>query len=281
MNAALSALYGLKHNPFTSDVPTDALYRPASVERFGWRMEQLVSEGGFAMITGDVGTGKSCALRMLQQRLANMRDIVVGTIAHPQSRVSDFYRELGDVFGVTLSASNRWGSFKLLREKWHTHLETTMLRPVLLIDEAQEMLPVVLNELRILSSAKLDSHNVLTVCLAGDERLLEKLQSPELLPLSTRIKTRLPLSYATPQELRSYLEHALEKAGCPHLLAPELVATLCERAAGNLRVLCNIAAELLAHGAKREVKQLDEKLYLELYDIPRPVPRRTASRRSS
>jgi general secretion pathway protein A len=58
-----------------------------------------------------------------------------------------------------------------------------------------------------------------------------------------------------------------------------LTTTLCERAAGNLRVLCNTAAELLAHGAKRELNQLDEKLYLELFDAPRPPPRRAAARR--
>jgi general secretion pathway protein A len=281
MKSALSALYGLKHNPFTSDIPTDALCPSANVDRFCWRMEQLVGEGGFSMITGDVGTGKSCALRLLERRLVSIRDVVIGVLAHPQSRVSDFYRELGDVFGVTLSASNRWGSFKSLREKWHSHIESTLWRPVLLIDEAQEVLPVVLNELRILSSTKFDSQNVLTVCLAGDDRLVEKLQSPELLPLSTRIKTRLRMNYSTPQELRKYLEHALQVAGNPHLMSEELINTLCERAAGNLRVLCNTGAELLANGVKRELKQLDEKLYLELFDVVRSSPRQPAARRKS
>lgn len=281
MKAALSALYGLKHNPFAADVPTEALHCTASIERFCWRMEQLVGEGGFAMITGDVGTGKSCALRLLHHRIAAMRDVTVGVLAHPQSRVTDFYRELGDVFGVTLSASNRWGSFKSLREKWQSHIETSLQRPVLLIDEAQEVLPAVLSELRILSSASFDSQNVLTVCLVGDERLPDKLRIPDLLPLATRIKTRLTLSYATPDELRAFLVHALGEAGCPHLMTPELNTTLCERAAGNLRVLCNTASELLAHGAKRELRQLDEKLYLELFDAPRPSPRQTASRRSA
>lgn len=279
MKSALSAMYGLKHNPFTSDVPTEALWHPASVERFCWRMEQLVGEGGFSMITGDVGTGKSCALRLLERRLSGMRDAVVGVLAHPQSRVTDFYRELGDIFGVVLSVSNRWASFKSLREKWQGHIESTLWRPVLLIDEAQEVMPAVLNELRILSSAKLDSQNVLTVCLAGDDRLTEKLQTPELLPLSTRIKTRLRLSQAAPQDLRQYLVHAMEAAGNPNLMTEELVATLCERSIGNLRVLCNTAAELLAHGVKREVKQLDEKLYLELFDAPQPAARPAASRR--
>lgn len=278
MRGALSNLYGLKYNPFTSDIPTEALWASAPVERFCWRMEQLVAEGGFALVVGDVGCGKSCALRLLERRLTGMRETAVGVLAHPQSRIMDFYRELGDIFGVPLSASNRWGSFKALREKWQAHLETSLVRPVLLVDEAQEILPMVLNELRILSSARLDSHNVLTVCLAGDNRLLDTLQTPELLPLSTRIKTRLRMDYLTPTQLRETLDHLLAEAGCSHLMTPGLADTLCERAAGNLRVLCNTAAELLANGARRELRQLDEKLYLELFDSPRPAPRKPSRR---
>src|SRR5690606_32310342 len=106
---------------------------------------------------GDPGTGKSVALRLLAARLAKQRDVVVGTIDHPQSRVSDFYRELGDIFGISLGAHNRWGGFKALRERWSEHITTSMTRPVLVIDEAQEMLSTVLNELRILSSKQFDS----------------------------------------------------------------------------------------------------------------------------
>jgi type II secretory pathway predicted ATPase ExeA len=281
MKAQLSALYGLKWNPFTNDVPTDALWHPSKVDHFLGRVEHLVGEGGFALVCGEVGHGKSCTMRLLEQRLGTLRDVTVGACVHPQSRVVDFYRELGDIFGVPLSASNRWGSFKVLREKWQAHIAATLWRPVLLIDEAQEMEPAVLNELRILSSTRFDSHNVLTVCLAGDMRLRDKLQQDALLPLASRIRIRLQMDYLNPADLADFVQHTLQAAGNPHLLTRELAVTLCERAAGNLRVLCNTAAELLAEGAKREVKQLDEKLYLELFGAPRaaPPPRSTARRR--
>src|SRR5258708_31866338 len=77
---------------------------------------------------------------------------------------------MGDLFGVELRPHNRWAGAKVLRERWQTHIDASLVRPVLVIDEAQEMLSTVLSELRLLCSTKLDSHILLTVVLAGDRR---------------------------------------------------------------------------------------------------------------
>ena len=72
MNQQLLALYGLKWNPFSPELPTEALFITPKLENFCWRIEQAqVREGGFALIHGDPGTGKSVALRVLADRLAN------------------------------------------------------------------------------------------------------------------------------------------------------------------------------------------------------------------
>ena len=131
MNTKLLALYGLKWHPFTTEMPTEAIHVPVRLEHFCWRIEQgLIREGGFAMIHGDPGTGKSVALRLLAERLARIPDVSVGAITHPQSNLADFYREMGDLFGVPLRPHNRWGGFKALREVWFAHLESTRRRPV-------------------------------------------------------------------------------------------------------------------------------------------------------
>jgi type II secretory pathway predicted ATPase ExeA len=150
---------------------------------------------------------------------------------------------------------------------------------VLIVDEAQEMLPAVLAELRLLSSARLDSHVLLTVVLAGDRRLLERLRSDELLPLGSRMRVRLALERATPEELQECLEHALRSAGAVKLMTPELIATLSDHAQGNLRAVMNIAGELLAVAAQREARQIDEKLFLETCAAPPAVESKAAGRR--
>lgn len=278
MNKKLLSLYGLKWNPFAAEVPVEALYVGARLDSFCWRVEQLIGEGGFALVTGLPGLGKSVTLRVLVERLSGLRDVKLGVLTRPQAGLADFYREMGALFGVQLHPHNRWGGAKVLRERWQEHIDASLCRPVLVVDEAQEMQPPVLNELRLLASARLDSHLLLTVVLAGDSRLLEHFREPELLPLDSRMRVRLLLERASPEELRELLAHALAKAGAAKLMTPELVATLCDHAQGNARALMNMGGELLALAAQREARHIDEQLFFETFAAP-PTAKVAARRR--
>lgn len=269
MSNKLQIVYGLKFNPFSPELPTQALLLSPKTEHFCWRIEEsLIHEGGFALITGEPGTGKSVTLRALDARLGQRRDTHVAALTHTTSNLSDFYRELGDLFGVVLSFNSRWSGFKQLRERWIAHMESTLFRPILFIDEAQEMPIHVLNELRILTSLQFDSKVLLTILLAGDLRLTDKLKLTELIPLGSRIRARLHLEHASCEELVDCLKHLLLEAGNSALMTKELMITLAEHAMGNYRALCIMGNELLSYALKREQPQLDEKLYFECFALP-------------
>jgi type II secretory pathway predicted ATPase ExeA len=261
----LQALYGLKYNPFLPDIPVEALWAPPGLDTFLFRMEALVKNGGFALICAEPGLGKSKNLQLLAHRLNTLGDVVVGVMQRPQSSLADFYREMGELFGVNLSPANRYGGFKALRERWRDHLKSTLYRPVLLIDEAQEMLSACLNEIRLLQSDYFDSKCLLTTVVCGDMRLPQRFRNPQLASLGTRMRVRKMIQPYEPEDLIDFLDHALVQAGASHLMSQQLKQTLVDHAAGNLRLLNTMAAELLATAAEKELSQLDEKLFLNVF----------------
>src|SRR2546422_11758205 len=100
MTRPLLSVYGLKWNPFTPDLPADALRRTPEIEHFCWRVEQQVRDVGFALITGDSGTGKSITFRLLTRHLQNMPDVVSGVLIRPADRIPEVYREVAELFFV-------------------------------------------------------------------------------------------------------------------------------------------------------------------------------------
>jgi general secretion pathway protein A len=261
----LKALFGLKYNPFTPDIPSESIWLPKGIDLFFSRVEIMVKKGGFAMICGEPGIGKSKLLHNLDTRLARQNDVITGVIQRPQSKLPDFYREMGDLFGVNLKPANRYGGFKALRQKWVNHFKKTLYRPVLLIDEAQEVPTNCLNELRILGSNNFDSQCLLSTILCGDLRLPERFRFPELTALGSRVRIRLSLDPYDSEQLQQFLDYSLNEAGASHLMTDDLKATLSDHASGNLRVLCSMAAELLDIAAEKQLDRLDEKLYIETY----------------
>lgn len=239
------ARFGLAFPPFASALPPEVCQITPEMTYLLGRCDHLVASGGFAVITGDSGTGKSALLRLLHARLGERSELVTGVLTRPQAKMADFYREMGSLFGVSLAPHNRWAGAKVLRERWQAHWGASHQRPVLIIDEAQEMQTAVLSELRLLATAELDAVVLVSVVLAGDARLNEVLQARELLPLASRVRIQHRCLPASIPELVSLLEHLLTRAGNPGLMTPGLVRSLAEHACGNRRSLIHLGDQLL------------------------------------
>jgi len=265
MNDTLSSQYGLSFHPFSSDIPVEALTTGKQIDAFLFRVTQQLRDGGFIAVTGDPGTGKSAVLRIVASQLQATADTKVGIISRPQSNNADFYRELGHLFGVSLSPHNRWAGSKALREQWLAHIDKTRTRPVVIIDEVQEMKVSVLSELRLLSSLNLDARALLTVVLAGDERLTARLNTPDMLPILSRIRTHLQLGYAEPEHLYAVLDRTLEHAGRADLITDDVKRALSTHANGNLRAMMVMADHLLSHVVQHELGRIDEQVFFDVF----------------
>ena len=260
----IHALYGLKWNPFLPDIPNEFLIKDEATKKFCFRVEQILMDGGFAMVTGEPGTGKSVVLRQLNLHLSEIPELNVKVITRPQSGLRDFYREISQLFNIPMTASNRYGSFSKLREVWKSHIKTSLFRPVILIDEAQEACEDVLNEIRLLSSVELDSKNILAVVFAGDNRLVEKLRQSSLNPLESRIRIKHHLDKRSPSDLVQIFTNSLEAAGSPDLMTSSLIQTLAEHSMGNIRAMMTMANELLFIACENDIRKLDENLFFEI-----------------
>jgi hypothetical protein len=231
-----------------------------------------IREGGFAMIHGDPGTGRH-RTAPVGRATVKLSDVTVAPSAIA-SNLADF--TAGSATSSPSRCPQSMGRLRALRERWLAHLDTTVGAAKAAIRGADEST----GSLRLLASARFDSQPLLCVVLAGDARLIEKLRREDLIPLGSRIRTRLATEHASREELIEGLAHLLTGAGNATLMTQQLRHTLCDHAAGNYRILTTMAAELLAVAAKRELPQLDEKLYLEVFAQPdTSIPRRAGSRR--
>lgn len=277
-NLPLHTRFGMKWNPFDGETPPESLWSHDEIDDFILRVQQISRIGGFALITGTPGRGKSAVLRMLKHQLSSGHKIQVSELCRPQSRLRDFYYELGALYGVEMTGANRFGTFQRLREDWQSKIQSRSHRPLLIIDEAQELHPEVLLELRLLASVDLDSRSILTVVLAGDTRLSAMLERPEHQPVRSRIRASLQLRDWDAEQLASFLRHQIKEAGRPDLITPEVIQALCEQSLGSPRILSSLCAECLLQAKQAGRSAIDMDTWLDLGKKFRSKPSKTPAR---
>jgi general secretion pathway protein A len=206
--------FGLREKPFS--ITPDPRYLFMS-ERHGEALAHLVygvtESGGFIQLTGEVGTGKTTLVRtLLLNRMPDNADVAV--VLNPQLSVLEFLATICEELHIDV-AHNR-GSIKAQTDALNRHLlaaHSEGRRTILIVDEAQNLSPAVLEQVRLLTNLETAKQKLLQIILIGQPELRELLARNDLRQLAQRITGRYHLQPLTREETAQYIEHRLKVAG--------------------------------------------------------------------
>src|SRR5689334_9852560 len=235
--------------PFSITPDPAYLYMsPRHQEALGHLLYGTGQYGGFVQLTGEVGTGKTTVVRaLLAQKLEH---VDVAVILNPRQNEQEFVASICDELHVKYP--KKATSIKTLVDALNEHLLASHARgrrTVLVIDEAQNLQPEVLEQVRLLTNLETDKEKLLRIMLVGQPELAALLARPDLRQLAQRITARYHLTPLEPGEAGEYVGHRLRIAGgSPDLFTPRAIATVHELARGVPRLI-NILCDRALLGA--------------------------------
>jgi general secretion pathway protein A len=243
-----TAYFGLREKPFT--IAPDPRYLYMSVqhqEALAHLLYGLQSDGGFVLLTGEVGTGKTTVCRRLLGQIPEQADIAV--IFNPKLTVMELLETICDELNIPRPAN---ASIKTLVDQLNARLLETNAagrKTVLIIDEAQSLAAEVLEQLRLLTNLETDDRKLLQIVLLGQPELRIILGRPEMRQLAQRITARYHLGPLNCEEVKAYVRHRLEVAGCDRPIFPPATLRKIWRDSRGIPRLVNLICDRALLGA--------------------------------
>ena len=243
--------FGLSESPFSIAVNPRYLFMSARHrDALAHLLYGVGSGGGFILLTGEVGTGKTTINRALLAQLPDNVDLAI--ILNPALSAIELLAAVCDEFAIEYSAEG--SSLKALTDALHRFLLSNFQRgrkTVLMIDEAQHLDFEVLEQIRLLTNLETDEEKLLQIILIGQPELAAKLARPELRQLNQRITARYNLEPLNEQETGAYIRHRLSVAGLPpgHDVFSSAAIHEVHKQTGGVPRLINLVCERVLLGA--------------------------------
>jgi general secretion pathway protein A len=256
MKPAYRSLFGLTREPFSSEITVEEILTTPDVIAVNDRFEYAVRLGAMALVTGDVGSGKSTALRFAMSRLhpSEYRPL---WITATSGSILELYRQLCSELEVDIASSSRAVLTRIIRRQILELTTTRKQKVILIIDEASLLRLEVFIELHTITQFEADSKPLLPIILAGQNNLVDLLLYRTSVPLSSRIIAKSHLQGVSRQDMELYLKHHLAIAGVKHPLFSEPAITAIHQGSGGLfRRANHLARGALIAAANETVNQV-------------------------
>jgi general secretion pathway protein A len=235
--------FGLKENPFNVNPDPRYLFLTQHIqEALACLTYGIETRKGFILLTGEVGTGKTTLLNKLLDWL-HQQGISTAFVFNPRLSVTQFFDFMMADFGIPCDTRIK-SQMLLTLNHWLLERYQAGERAVLVVDEAQNLSPEMLEEIRLLTNLETSTEKLLQIVLCGQPELQQKLVQPELRQLRQRITLRARTRPLTLEETRGYIAERLRTAGgnAEQIFSPEAVDALHRHACGIPRVT-NLLAE--------------------------------------
>ena len=252
----LNNYYNFSQTPFSRSIPADDLFPSGGHQEIQGRLAFALSDRFPALITGDIGTGKSTALRAFVHSLDhNLHPLVY--LSNPRLNTATLYSQI--LLALQVEPAH---AFTRLLPQLHDTLQNLARKnryPLLVIDEAHLLPSELFDQLRFLLNDDFDANSLLTLVLLGQPDLAAKLRFAPYQALNQRIAVRYALPPLDLEETASYVKHQLRLAGYHNqLFSDAFVADLHHHAKGVPRLINNICRAALLLGATENKQILDE-----------------------
>lgn len=229
--------FGLRESPFNVNPDPRYLFlTPHTQEALACLTYGIETRKGFILLTGEVGTGKTTLINKLLEWLHKER-VFTAFVFNPRLSVSQFFDFMLADFGIPCETRQK-GQMLVKLNQWLLERYQAGERAVLVVDEAQNLSPQMLEEIRLLTNLETSTEKLLQIVLAGQPELEQKLNQPQLRQLRQRITLRAKTRQLTLEETHGYIVERLRIAGAqnPEIFSPEAVATVHRYARGIPRV---------------------------------------------
>ncbi len=250
--------FNLKKKPFELNTTARSLFISENhKEALAILIYAVLSQKGFLLLTGEVGTGKTTLLQILEHKIKHMGEVCL--LSNPKLTKKEFFFYFAKKLGIKYGGNK--AQFLLSFSKYLDERQKQNKKVVLVIDEAHVLSVDLLEEVRLLSNQMGEKPNTLSIFLVGQPELQDRLAHERLLPLRHRIGIKYELTSFSPKDTAQYILFRLQGAGgLGQIFTPKALTRIHQITRGNPRMINIICDNALLTGFSEDLHTIDKPI---------------------